>query len=614
MALRTYTDDGDGLWSTAANWDTGVPVDGDTFALAAGQTVEFDVDQSGFAAGMGASTIAAGTSVVCSTTTGRYHMKMNGDLIIAGTGGLQAGTSTSVPLPADVDFTIEFNSGAFSIEGNDNGQALLYCVEPTNKWVRLSGAEAAGQTVWSIDTDVTGDIWADGDEIAIIDWATNGIEDVERRTIAGGGIAATTLTVTAGLTNAKFEGAYVALLTRNIVIKGSTTYAVEDCIDSEVYAFIDNSYGFRSCDNLIIGGSLYITGTNGLYFGRIGGTQLDCVMISDGLGGDGIQASYDISSTTDALIAGFATGIDNSYGVVYNGLVVGGTIAIELTSNGSMNGSIWGCYIGFQNCSGIFVTGDVFTHNSGFIRGTGGIVVSNCEIDSANCLLFVGSMTCYNVLFTASSSEFTDYNSNLRTVRSYVESFDHDQVTNTFKAWCRGGIVTSQTASPPTGYDIWYEHACEDTTVVYPCFRQFETVVQPGTAIEVEGYIRIADGENLTSDPPALQIIDKFADPLVDSTQSPLDEDEIADPDGSDSSWQAVDVIWANTGDSPRTVIVRMYASVANVGAAVDVDEVWAIATYKDQINDILEDTNEIQGKLPANSIMGSSDENGLHR
>ncbi len=85
-----------------------------------------------------------------------------------------------------------------------------------------------------------------------------------------------------------------------------------------------------------------------------------------------------------------------------------------------------------------------------------------------------------------------------------------------------------------------------------------------------------------------MQIIDKFADPLVDSTQSPLDEDEIADPDGSDSSWQAVDVIWANTGDSPRTVIVRMYASVANVGAAVDVDEVWAIASYKDQINTIL--------------------------
>jgi hypothetical protein len=82
-----------------------------------------------------------------------------------------------------------------------------------------------------------------------------------------------------------------------------------------------------------------------------------------------------------------------------------------------------------------------------------------------------------------------------------------------------------------------------------------------------------------------LQIIDKFADPLVDSTQTPLDEDEIPEPDGSvEADWQEVSVIWANTEDSPRTVIVRIYASVAGVAANVDVDAVWAIATYQDQI------------------------------
>jgi hypothetical protein len=114
-------------------------------------------------------------------------------------------------------------------------------------------------------------------------------------------------------------------------------------------------------------------------------------------------------------------------------------------------------------------------------------------------------------------------------------------------------------------------------------------VVQPGEAAEVEGVIRIADGEDLSSDPPALQIIDKFADPIVDSTQSPLAEDEIPEPDGGvEAGWQDVSVIWANAGDSPRTVVVRMYASVAGVTANVDVDEAWTIASYKTQIAEIL--------------------------
>ena len=594
-ALRTFTDAGDGLWSTPANWDTGVPIDGDTFAMGVGETAEFDVDQSGFAAGMGASTIAAGTSVVCSTTTGTYHMKMNGDLILAGTDCLKAGTDTSTTLPADVSFTIVFNAGAFSIEGNDNGQALLYCVEPTNKWIRLSGAEAAGQTVLSVDTDVTGDIWADGDEIAIVDEIPNtAFEDVERRTIAGGGIAATTITVTAGLANDKVEGAYVCLLNRNIKITGSTTYAVEDCIDSDVYAFIDCPSAVRSCDNITIGGSIYSTSGLVIYLCRptTGETLLDCVAINDGLSGDdGVHSCDSVNSTANCLLGGFFNGLDTSRGVIYNGLIVGCVVASATCQNSVINGDIWGCYNGISGTMDAFVTGNITAYQSCFIGGSGGVVVSNCELDSGFCLDNNGSMTLYNVLFTAGTSEFRDYNGSVRNRRSYVESFNHDQVTNAFRAWCRGGIVTSQTASPPTGFTIWYEHACEDVgaDISFPCFRQFETVVQPGSSVEVEGCIRIADGEDLSSDPPALQIIDKFADPLVDSTQSPLDEDEIPEPDGGvEAGWQTVSVIWANSGDSPRTVIVRMYANVADVGANVDVDEAWEIADYKSDITKIL--------------------------
>jgi hypothetical protein len=198
----------------------------------------------------------------------------------------------------------------------------------------------------------------------------------------------------------------------------------------------------------------------------------------------------------------------------------------------------------------------------------------------------VTNAQCYNTTF-GSATEFFGYADGQRGKRDYVESFDHDGVTNAFKAWCRGGIVTSQTASPPTGYTIYYEHACEDTTQTYPVFRQFETTVQPGASVEVSGYLQIPNGEDLTAVPPALQIVDKFADPLVDSTATLLDEDEIPEPDGSDATWQAVSVIWANQGDAPRTVLVRAIAY-SDTGGATDVNSAWAVASYQDDITKIL--------------------------
>jgi hypothetical protein len=195
-----------------------------------------------------------------------------------------------------------------------------------------------------------------------------------------------------------------------------------------------------------------------------------------------------------------------------------------------------------------------------------------------------------------STTENYQYNEfSLRSQWDYIESFDHDQVVNAYKAWTLGGIIASQTVSPPSGYTIWYQLQCESAT--YPCFRQYQTVVLPGTAIEVTGLMRINDAADHTVYPPRLQIIDAFADPLVDDTQNPLDESQMADPDGSDNSWQAVSVIWANQGDSPRTVLVRMIAK----HATGDVDTVWAVADYQDQIN-------AIYTKLPTNYIMGSSD------
>ena len=121
MALRTSV--GSGAWSAAGTWDTGVPVDGDTFLIAAGHTVTFDVDQSAMPNGMGASVVTG--TLLASTTAGAYVLKMKGD--ITGAGTIQAGTSEAVKYPANCSFTLSWN-GAYGVDGPT---CKFYCQAPT---------------------------------------------------------------------------------------------------------------------------------------------------------------------------------------------------------------------------------------------------------------------------------------------------------------------------------------------------------------------------------------------------------------------------------------------------------------------------------------------------
>jgi len=646
MAL--ITSKATGNWSAGSTWDSdpAIPVNGDTFKIDATHTVTLDKDNITDGVTLGASQIAATGTLICSTTAGAYSLSMSGDLTVSGT--LQAGTSAAVSLPSDVTFTIDFNGGAYSIEGGDAGGANLYCAEPTYKWIRLSEAEIATDTVLHVDTDVTGDIWAAGDEIVICDTVTSTTMDNEIRTIAGGGIAAGTITVTAGITNAKKVGAVIGLITRNIRIINGTDYAVNNVIDSHIDAEIRTGLGIASSENISIGGAMYVP-YNCIYgcetvdfHGLVSGTS------ATGYTYAGIRSTTNIELDSTSIVAGYGYVLRDNYNLTSNGTISCSYMLTYQCYTSTFTGSYNHFEVGHYRSVSIIHTGDMTDIDSFGFSICFDMQIANCEIEAEPVFLDCFNYVCSNVLFTT-ATENDGYNDiNYGGKVFYSESFDHDQVENAYRAWTLGGIVTSQTASPPTGYTIWYEHACESAS--YPCFRQYETTVLPGTAIEVTGQIRIADAEDHSTYPPALQIVDKFADPLVDSTQSYLDSDAVATADGTEAGWQAVSVIWANSGDAPRQVIVRMYAQ----HASGDVDEVWSIASYKDQIqtlyddwadggrldliidsiledtgttipatittidneievidgivDTILIDTNEIQGKLPDNYIMGSSD------
>lgn len=569
-----------------------IPDDGESFDINNGHTVVFDVDESGFVAGHTASSVSDGGILDVKDDAGDYYLSMGADLTLNGT--LYAGTDADIPLTGT--FTIDFNGASNSIVINDSTGVLnLYCNEPTLKYVSLTVDNADGTAIdpLDIDGDVSSD-WSNGDTIAIVDLIVPGssTRDNQEDTIAA--MTSNTITLTGGLDSGIEVGSVIVLITRNIRLINSTDYCIKNGHNCEVYAeYYNNSTGvINGLDDSMIGGAVLVKDAVSAYTITSGFSNVyDIAIAQAGTGNStGLNAIYNCSITSDSILAGLNLATSSAQSSSSSAYIAGCGTGYNNASSINILEDILGCQYGINNARSINIFGDIANVTTAINNSTD-FTIANCEIGksvdgktSTKCFNDCQIGRLFNVKLSA-TTDFDGYDDeDYRLESQYVESFDHGQVENAYKAWCLGGVVTSQTASPPTGYTIWYELACEDTDQDYRCFRQYETVVLPGTAIEVEGKIRIADGEDLTDYEPRLQIIDKFADPLVDDTQEPLDEDLIPEPDGSETDWQDVSVIWANQGDSPRTVLVRMI--VWNDGGVddVDIDTVWSVASYQDQI------------------------------
>lgn len=283
--FASVVDDGGGHWHIDIYKETGrttliahtgdITADGD-YALTAdgGSGVGGTLTVANWA------TIAADTDIELS---GYYYWKNGAGDVTFGASGVWAVGSSGTAYPQHCKFVANLN-GAREITMSDRtGCVLWYCSEPSTRYVKLSGAEAAGQTELSVDTDVTGEssCWFVGAEVRIDDADTS---DSELRTISG--VAAGAITVSAGLTNAKITGAYVILITRNVRVIGHT--------------------GTGRC---------FYHGT-----GSVLGAE-----IRPASGGDGVY------SGSGHTISGIVSGC--TYGVYYAGLTfVGATLATNITN------------------------------------------------------------------------------------------------------------------------------------------------------------------------------------------------------------------------------------------------------------------------------------------
>ena len=206
----------------------------------------------------------------------------------------------------------------------------------------------------------------------------------------------------------------------------------------------------------------------------------------------------------------------------------------------------------------------------------------NLPVHCPNCTIHLHKVfTPEEIKLFNGTIEFSGYAGQTRTTNAYCESKNHDGVENAEKDWPKGGIVTSSTTSPPTGYTIWYKHACESAT--YPCFREAEFTLQADESITIEALIRLENLADFSAYAPRIQIIKYFEDPLVDSSNDPLDEDLVSETTGDGSTWQELKVCTINAGDSPLKCKWR----VIGYHATAAFDEVISMPDYKTQVQEI---------------------------
>ena len=562
MAARVFTSAGtDNLWSNPLNWDGGVtiPQEDDSVTIPTGQTCEYDYN-SAYVTGIAGITITGTLSLT--RTAGTYKLFMKAGTTINGAGTFDCGTSDS-PIPFAAKHTIT-GGAAWFIQGSGGLTMTVYGAEPINTIIRLSGNEAIGQTALSVDTDVTGDIWAVGDTIRIDD-INKGLES-EERTITN--ISANEVTITAGLTAAKIAGTVISLITRNIkfIGVGASGYVAQNfasgklTVDSGQWTtanyrvfnsctnmiisggtFSGNYRVFNSCTNMIISGGTFSGNYQGLY---------GCTSVSIS-GGTFSGNTYGLYGCTGASISG-GTFSGNNYGLygcsgasISGGTFSGNTYGLYGCTGASISGGTFsGNNSGLGSCSGASISGGTFSgSNSGLSSCSatikGATFVSN--INDLNTCIFDG----YNISLTSATPNI-NYIALPKEIYSYIVNYG--EVGGAYKAWTKGGVTTLQTTNNPTGFTSNMSTVLENAA--NEGYWQKEVLVGAGASVTISMALRKSASMTYL---PRIIIFDKAT---TDPFAGGIGLNTFTMTDSTDT-WEYSTYVYTNTGTADVTLVIR---------------------------------------------------------
>lgn len=519
--MATITSVGSGLWSVAGTWDAGVPADNDIVVIAAGHTVEFNVDQSGFANGVNGLTITG--TLKLTRTAGTYYLKMKAATYITGAGTFDAGTALD-KLPYEAKHTVYISNGG--IKGN-TGAGMTFTafpVEHVHKYIALTQTEAIGATVLHVDTDVTGDLWAAGDTV-IISNSVGGI-NTEERVIAAGGISSNTITVTAGLTAAKQSGAYIILISSSLRFIGiNASYGVLQSFSTASKCSINGGYYYG--DYCLF--TCNISGTGGLLRSPVNGR----IFSSSSLVGSNFIISGGLGSGGSSILNGAGSNFDNCLFICLQS----NTMAYSVFNNCIFGGSTYaaqGNSCWYYNCTFQCNTNVASIYSSEF---------TNCTFK--NTYGFFQSMyKCKSCLFLA--GDFYNPTSMVKYVIS--ESIDHNQVAGAYKCYTAGGVTTKQAVTVPVGYDSAMQTPLVSALV--EGYWQKKITIGAGASVNITMNLR--KDASMTYLPRTVIFNEVSDDPLVSGT--PLYTFTMTN---SVDTWESDLYTYTNSTSEDVTLVIR---------------------------------------------------------
>jgi len=566
--MATITSAASGPWSAGSTWAGGaVPADNDTVVIAAGHSVEFDVDMSAWVNGVAGLTIEGHATTPAMlyakhSVAGTYHLKLKTGTLIQGTNAAVFGRllanadgvwGNTGALPFDRKFIIDLGAtGSVSATYLDID---FRCTEPEHKYVLVTG-HTVGSPVITTTTDVTADPqWAPGARVVLAD---EGPADYDQqRTTLASVDSATQITLGANVDSAQYNGAAkVWLVSRNVEVRSSCTTNVNILNGGK-----NNHYGCAIISTAGTGTTVYGYGINSGSGHTVSGTITGCGngiysgsghTVSGTITGCGSGINYGSGHTVSGTITGCSSGIYSGSGHTVSGTITGCGNGISYGSGHTVSGTITGCSSGIFYGSGHTVSGTITGCgngiNYGSIRLAGALLSGNLR-DLYNCMT-AGSATLGS---TVQDGAYKYVTMPMSECRYTALVYPLGEVDGAIGCWTQGGYCKSAVHSeathgvPPTIPTLVNEQMFEDSNRY--CYVELPYTVPRGSTMTVRFCGRLTSTATIT-DLPRVEI--------VDVNKPWLDGDVLASSQiAANTDWQTHIVTWENTG-ADKEVMLRV--------------------------------------------------------
>ena len=568
MAVRTFATAGiNNLWSNAANWDTGVPVNNDSAIIPAGQTCEFDANQSAWANGLVGLTLNG--ELYASLTPGSYYLKLAGSITATVTGGILRAGSSGARYPSNCVFTI-YSTGNYQIDNNISSYITdqFWCYAPVVQYAQAISATAKAITSVTVGATTTigctGHGYVAGNAIYLANvggftdaqlnnriFEVETVPNVDSFTIrypdpdttvvstgwgpyTGGGLVCPSQAEAAGATVIEIDqdastdpewlraGAMVRIdnINRNVqsevriiasVAAGSITITA-----GLTSAKLSGSKVILVTRNVKLNSSATAISNGMIRYGT--GHQLDAEIRPGSTSTSGVQDATN-SVFSGGVISGCTYGVNSGSGHTFSGGAISGcTYGVNSGSGHTFSGgAISGCALGVYSGSGHTFSGGVISGCSqGVNSGSGhfqwpGIVMSGNTRDMYGLCVFDGYAASLN-----STTQVAAFNNNVEGLnppngRAQIVIRDIGGAPGALKAWMYAGRITDRSGIEPNfAIGATRKYIFENNAT--PVFLDRVIYAEAGKPIWAN--VSMQKDVNGMTETPRVQIFDEAYDPF----------------------------------------------------------------------------------------------------